>query len=254
MKILLVEDDEFTCSEFEECIRNTEDMKLCAITNDATEAVTLTKYHLPDVVILDLELHLGGGNGLEYLSALQGLQLVHRPLVIVTTNNSSRVILETARALGAGMILTKYEKNYSVEYVIKTISLMQNTIKSISTPDFDMSATSPADREQHLRTYLQSQLNLLGVSPKYKGYDYLIDAILLVSEDPHSGISKELSLKYRASANSIERAMQSAIKRTWTHADPQDLEKYYTAHVNPDRGAPTLMEFVHFYAKQIANV
>ena len=131
---------------------------------------------------------------------------------------------------------------------------MQNTIKSISTPDFDMSATSPADREQHLRTYLQSQLNLLGVSPKYKGYDYLIDAILLVSDDPHSIVSKDLSEKYHVTSNSIERAMQSAIKRTWTSADPQDLEKYYTAHISPERGAPTLMEFVHFYAKQIANV
>lgn len=254
MKILLVEDDEFTCNEFEDYIRNTEDIKLCAITNDASEAVTLTKYHLPDVVILDLELHLGGGNGLEYLSALRSLQLVHRPLVIVTTNNSSQIILETARALGAGMILTKYEKNYSVDYVMKTISLMQDTIKSISTSGSDLSAISPADREQHLRTYLQSQLNLLGVSPKYKGYDYLIDAILLVSDDPHSIVSKDLSEKYHVTSNSIERAMQSAIKRTWTNADPQDLEKYYTAHISPERGAPTLMEFVHFYAKQIANV
>ena len=254
MKVLLVEDDKLACDEFEECIRNTENMQLCATTDDANKALELTRYHLPDIVLLDLELHLGGGNGLEYLSALQHTELIHRPLVIVTTNNSSQVILETARKLGAGMILTKYEKNYSASYVIKTIGLMQDTIESVSTPDLVASTVSPAEREQHIRTYLQSQLNLIGVSPKYKGYDYLIDAILLVSKNPRVIISHELAVQYHASSASIERAMQSAIKRTWTHADPQDLQKYYTAHVNPDRGAPTLMEFVHYYAKQIADV
>ena len=164
------------------------------------------------------------------------------------------MILETARKLGAGMILTKYEKNYSASYVVKTIGLMQDTIESVSTPDLVASTVSPAEREQHILTYLQSQLNLIGVSPKYKGYDYLIDAILLVSKNPRVIISHELAVQYHASSASIERAMQSAIKRTWTHADPQDLQTYYTAHVNPDRGAPTLMEFVHYYAKQIADV
>lgn len=152
---------------------------------------------LPDVVILDLELHLGGGNGLEYLSDLKQLKLVHRPLVIVTTNNTSKIVLDTARDLGAAMILTKYEQDYSATYVLKTISLMQNTLKTSSTSDLNLSTLSPADREHHIRTYLHSQLNLLGVSPKYKGYDYLIDAILLLSQNPHALIGKELSDKYR---------------------------------------------------------
>lgn len=48
--------------------------------------------------------------------------------------------------------------------------------------------------------------------------------------------------------------MQSAIKRTWLHADPLDLQKYYTAHISPQRGAPTLMEFIHYFSKQIAEL
>lgn len=254
MKILLIEDDLAECNELEKSVQDFENITICAMTNNATDALSLTKYHLPDVVILDLELHMGGGNGLEYLSDLKQLNLVHRPLVIVTTNNTSKIVLDTARDLGAAMILTKYEQDYSATYVLKTISLMQNTLKTSSTSDLNLSTLSPADREHHIRTYLHSQLNLLGVSPKYKSYDYLIDAILLLSQNPHALIGKELSNKYRTSANSIERAMQSAIKRTWLHADPLDLQKYYTAHISPQRGAPTLMEFIHYFSKQIAEL
>ncbi|MBD8914488.1 MAG: DNA-binding response regulator [Pseudobutyrivibrio sp.] len=130
MKILLIEDDLAECNEFEKSVQDFENITICAMTNNATDALSLTKYHLPDVVILDLELHMGGGNGLEYLSDLKQLNLVHRPLVIVTTNNTSKIVLDTARDLGAAMILTKYEQDYSATYVLKTISLMQNTLKS----------------------------------------------------------------------------------------------------------------------------
>lgn len=146
MKILLIEDDLAECNEFEKSVQDFENITICAMTNNATDALSLTQYHLPDVVILDLELHLGGGNGLEYLSDLKQLNLVHRPLVIVTTNNTSKIVLDTARDLGAAMILTKYEQDYSATYVLKTISLMQNTLKTSSTSDLNLSALSPADR------------------------------------------------------------------------------------------------------------
>lgn len=78
MKILLIEDDLAECNEFEKSVQEFENITICAMTNNATDALSLTQYHLPDVVILDLELHLGGGNGLEYLSDLKQLNLVHR--------------------------------------------------------------------------------------------------------------------------------------------------------------------------------
>ena len=155
MKILLIEDDLAECNEFEKSVQDFENITICAITNNATDALSLTQYHLPDVVILDLELHMGGGNGLEYLSDLKQLNLVHRPLVIVTTNNTSKIVLDTARDLGAAMILTKYEQDYSATYVLKTISLMQNTLKTASTSDLNLSTLSPADRE-HPYLFAQS--------------------------------------------------------------------------------------------------
>ena len=47
--------------------------------------------------------------------------------------------------------------------------------------------------------------------------------------------------------------MQNAIKQAWTTNDVEDLLQFYTARIRPDRGAPTLMEFVCYYANKIKN-
>ena len=89
LEILLIEDDPEACRDFTEQILDTEDMLLIGVTNNAYKAVDLIKDHLPDAVILDLELHLGAGNGLYVLQELQTLTLPKTPYILITTNNSS---------------------------------------------------------------------------------------------------------------------------------------------------------------------
>ena len=47
--------------------------------------------------------------------------------------------------------------------------------------------------------------------------------------------------------------MQNAIKRAWDTNDIDDLLKYYTAYIRPDKGFPTLMEFICYYSNKIKN-
>lgn len=252
--ILLVEDDMIACQELEKCIKNRENMQLVGMTKNASEALDMVKYHLPDVIILDLELHLGGGNGLEFLSQLQFLCLSHQPYILVTTQNSSQLTLDAARLLGADMIITKYEVGYSAEYVINTISLLENVIHKTSPTASSDTPESPAEFEHKLRTRIQRELTRLGINPKYKGYGYLVDAILLVYQDPQPNVCVQLGKQYGANPSSIERAMQNAINRTWNTADPEDLQQYYQAVVNSERGVPTIMEFVHYYAQELKSL
>jgi len=74
LNILLIEDDQIACNEIENYVDYCEDVTLTGITNNSTEALELVKQHLPDAVILDLELHLGGGNGLLFLLELSMYQ------------------------------------------------------------------------------------------------------------------------------------------------------------------------------------
>ena len=64
LEILLVEDDPAACKEIAGHVDDSDDLILIGVTSNSTNAVELIKDKLPDAVILDLELNLGGGSGL----------------------------------------------------------------------------------------------------------------------------------------------------------------------------------------------
>ena len=75
LMVLLVEDDENACEELRKYINQTPDICLQNVTNNSEEALSMVRAGLPDAVILDLELHYGGGNGLLFLDGLKRLHL-----------------------------------------------------------------------------------------------------------------------------------------------------------------------------------
>jgi DNA-binding NarL/FixJ family response regulator len=252
LTILLVEDDQKACNEIKSYVDSTEDVRLTGITDDSREALKMVQSGLPDAVILDLELHLGGGNGLLFLDGLKNLVLPFRPYILVTTNNSSVITLEQARHMGADFILAKYESEYSAQYVIEFLRMMKATIfaaASSSTGNADIE--SEDQRNHRLIQRIQRELDLIGISPKAIGYQYLTDAILETYHDPAPNLCRRLSEKYHKSDVSIERAIQNAINRAWRISDPEDLLTHYTARIRSDKGVPTMMEFVHYYVKML---
>lgn len=253
LSILLIEDDELTCRELKQAIEKHDDLKLVATTNDSTHALELLRSHLPNIVLLDLELHHGGGNGLLFLSELQKLRPNHPPYILVTTNNMSDVTLEQARQLGADFTLTKYEKGYSADYVIENILLMRPAILKKNTMIASLPDMSPAEEEELLVKRIKRELDLVGIKPKAVGYNYLVDAILLLVQGSDANIARTLAPKYKKTEKSIERAMQNAIKQAWNTNDIEDLLNYYTAKIRSDKGCPTLMEFVYYYADRIKD-
>ena len=252
MTFLLIEDDQNACDEIEHYIDGVEDVKLVGVTNDSNKGLEMVQTYLPDVVILDLELHLGGGNGLYFLLGLGRLELSYRPYILVTTHNASEVTLETARQFGADFILTKYESGYSAQYVIESARMLKNVIfERTANKRTPANPLTPAEKEHKLIARIQRELDLIGVSPKNIGYQYLTDAILLTIQKQNAGLSRTLADKYHKTDTSIERAMQNAINRTWKTSDTEDLLKHYTSRIRSDKGVPTLMEFIYYYANKI---
>ena len=85
LTVLLIEDDKFACEEIRNYIDQLDDVSLLGITNDSNEALDMVKYYIPDAIILDLELHEGGGNGLFFLSKLHDIGLEKIPYILITT-------------------------------------------------------------------------------------------------------------------------------------------------------------------------
>lgn len=250
LSILIVEDDKLACDELSRCIAQYDDMKVAAVCNSSQDALEKARFHLPNVIILDLELHLGGGNGLMFLDNLLANPLTLDPFILVTTNNMSTITLDQAKALGADFTLTKYEQGYSAQYVIDNIRMLRNAILRKNKTN-RLNSISPASEEHLVKICIQRHLDIIGIKAKAKGYNYLTDAIYLVLTEQEPHISRTLAEKYKKSNTSIERAMQNAIKQTWTSNDIEVLLKNYTAVIRPEKGYPTMMEFIYYYANII---
>ena len=249
LTILLVEDDKTACDEIRKYADNCNNVRIVGITNSSSEALELVKFNLPDAVILDLELHHGSGNGLQFLTEYAKLELPHRSYILVTTNNSSQITYETARSLGADFIMSKHEENYSAQSVIDFLIMIYPTILSMrKTADHAIAMEkSPSEKKRLLTQAISRELDLIGINRKNIGYKYLLDTILLTYEQPGANTSSILGEKYHRNEISIDRAMQYAINRAWKTAPIEDLEKYYTAKTHSCRGVPTLSEFIFYY-------
>jgi len=254
LTILLVEDDPDECREFIKCIDTIEDVHLVGVTNNADKALIDCKENLPDIIILDLELHKGGGNGISFLAEMNKSKLSVKPYVLITTNNISNVTHSQVRQLGADFIMVKSQADYSAASVIEFLRSLKSVIHDAKKRNSSIAKEplSPSEIKKQLSAQVNAEINLLGISPKMIGRKYLIDAIILVMNGQRKHVH-EIAQKYGKTDASVERAMQHAINHTWRNADIDDLQNFYTARINSEKGVPTLNEFIFYYADKIAD-
>ena len=254
LTILLIEDDKTACDEFNRYVDdNCNNVRLLDMTNNVTDALETVKTTLPDAIILDLELHHGSGNGLQFLIEYAKLELPHRSYILVTTNNSSQITHETARSLGADFIMSKHEDDYSTKGVIDFLHMiypMLLAMRKTADPDL-LSMESSSEKRNRLTQIISRELDLIGVSHKHIGCQYLLEAILLTYEQPDTNYSTILGKKYHRTETAIDRAMQYAISRAWKTSSIEDLQTYYTAKTHSSRGVPTLSDFIFYYVDLI---
>ncbi len=255
MSILLVEDDEKDCKKIKQYTDELDDINLIGITNNSDDAIGYVKEFLPEAIILDLELHKGGGNGLMFLHELKEMELPYHPFILVTTYNSSKITYEYARENGADFIMGKHQSDYSPEGAVEFLRMMKSAIFSKIHSEFPEHETteSPIQKHKRIINEIHREFDLVGLNPKHVGYRYLTDAVQLVMDKPAHNLCSTLGAKYGKTEASIERAMQNAINKAWRTSDIEDLLKYYTAHINSEKGTPTITEFIYYYADKIKN-
>ncbi|MBQ8935092.1 MAG: response regulator [Oscillospiraceae bacterium] len=253
LTILLVEDDQQSCSKIIEYIDTFDDIRLIGVTNNASKAIEIVKDCHPKAIILDLELHQGSGSGLDILQGIKSLMLPVSPYILVTTNNSSTVTYEFARQLGADYILFKHQEGYSEKTAVDFLHMLKGIILSkwkFSSQE-SLTTESPHQKNQRITRRIYTELNNVGISQRVVGYKYLVDGILLIIDHPQQHICNTIGQKYGKTEASVERAMQSAINKAWRTTDIDELATHFTAKVHSEKGVPTLTEFVYYYANKI---
>lgn len=255
--LLVIEDDENTCREYEDYCSVHDDVSLVGTSAHSDEAVKLTEEFLPNAVVLDLELQKGSGSGMKYLLDINRPDLKARPYFLVVTNNISPYTQAAARKAGADYIIVKSQSDYSVPMVIDFLRGIISSLPDAATVSKPVIPEAKQrieeDYNRRLQQKITQELNTIGVSPRAVGRDYLRDAIMMICHKKRSYICAEIAKKYRKSDASVERAMQNAINSAWRKTDIDTLERCYTAPVSSDKGVPTMTEFVYYYAEKVKN-
>lgn len=256
MKILIIEDDIDDCNNFINCIKSRKDVELVAITDSDVEGLKYVKLNRPEGIVLDLELNNSvGGNtdSLEFLSNLRKLNLKYQPIVIVTTHVNSKRTYEILHRNGVDLILYKEHPNYSCNYVLNKFITLREVApsKTIETLKEELK-----ESENKISDCIYHELDLIGVTPKLKGRQYIHDAILYLIQNENSNINviQYLTKVYKKSGNTITNGIQNAIIHAWRVSSIEDLMTYYTAKVNYETGIPTPMEFIYYYVDKIKKM
>jgi len=253
LTVLLVEDDREECEEFERHLESIEDIRLIGITNNERDAIELVKDHLPDAVILDLELHKGSGNGVSFLETLGQMSAKPSPYILVTTHNVSRITHNRVRQLGADFVMVKSQEDYSAKSVVEFLRSHKQLIHDLRKKMQRVGGSvkvSPFDKRKRLEVRVAAEIDMIGISPRVLGRAYLIEAIVIRIGGQTDFIT-EVAKKHRKTNASIERAMQNSINRAWSTMHPEDLIQNYTSRVRSDKGVPTVTEFIYHYVNKL---
>ncbi len=253
MKILIIEDDINDCNNFKACAKNRDDIEIVAMTDSDIEGLKLVKSKRPEGIVLDLELNnssTGSIDSLDFLSDLKKLNLNYEPIVIVTTHVNSKRTYDILHRNGVDLILYKDNPKYSSEHVLNNFINLRKAGDACNPKTIEEELE---DEENKISYLINDELELIGVTSKLKGREYIHDAILYLVQDDSNKINviQYLVNKYKKSSTTITNGIQNAIIHAWKITPPDDLMKYYTARINLDTGIPTPMEFIYYYVNKI---
>lgn len=251
LDIYIIEDDIETCTKFTELSKDMPGINIMGYCSNAQKALSYIRKNKPNAIILDLELTNGKGDGLMIIPDIINLYESYKPFILITTNNPSTYIHKHARTLGADYLIAKYQDGYSEAFVLNFLSSLKNTIVPDTNNTPISSYISNKERDKILLSEITDTLNLIGIKPKLKGFNYLKIAIFLVLFEETNNIFEAVGKHYNVKPQSSLRAMQNAIDAAYD--DNTSIYRYYTGYCNPKTSIPNALDFIHFFANKIKN-
>ena len=175
------------------------------------QALELLCRERPDVLVLDLMLPELDGLTLLEKAAAEGLC----PKILVATTLLTDYVTDSARRLGIGYIMCKPCDLQAMEARIRDLSHV----------------SAPPLRKPDKRSLIAQRLLSFSISTKHNGYAYLIEALLLMAENPAQSVTKELypavAKIFGCASGHVERSIRNALEVAWDHGDPAVWKQYF---------------------------
>ena len=246
MRVLLVEDEVAHCDQYAKCAEHLPYEVDLDMAHGLAKAKELTVDGFYDVVLLDLELNAGDGDGVSYLQWLKLTKLDYStPYIVIITNNDSKPTHRIIRNLGADYIFLKMKPDYAPRLVFDFAEKCH------------MSKPQEESADKDIELLVTNIVEKIGFTRDILGTDYIITAAVtaLYAGKPKISMNKDIypvvAKKYKKSDWSISQAIRTAITRTWRMTDVETLAENYTCNINFDTGIPTNKQMIFYIVDRV---
>lgn len=240
IRIVIVDDNLDLIFLLKSYISQKEDMVVVGTATNGLYAVKLITELSPDVVIMDIVMPMLDGLGV--LEKLKAIEKSKKPMYIILSAIAPPKVTQIAFSLGAEYFIMKPFDPEALISRIRQLLLYKNSSK-----DSKLNAPLSAEDMQHKIIKI---FNLIGMPIKLKGYQYLIDAIIIVVQDISAvnSITKKvypvIASKNKISSSRVERAIRNAIEITWTRGNLENINSMFETNMNGIKTRPSNSEFI----------
>ncbi len=236
IRLMLADDNQSLLRLLKDYFSRKEDIDIVAAVNDGSEIADTIADRRPDILVMDII--MPRRDGFMVLEDIARIDEAIRPKIIVLTGLSRDDFISRAISLGANYYMVKpFDMHALYERIIEMS--VEKPASIIPRQDAEIPAQKPLDEQ------ITNLLLTIGIPAHIKGYQYLREAILMVSEnrDIINRITKELypgiAQRFETSASKVERAMRHAIEVAWSRGRLDTVNKMYGYKVFDAMDKPT---------------
>ena len=247
IRVMLADDNLSLLKLLTDYLSRKPDIEVVAAVSDGVEIPDCVRRYGPDILVMDII--MPRRDGFMTLEALNAMEPALRPRVIVLTGLARDDFIMRAIRLGASYYMVKpFDMNLLYERIVE---IARDQPQSIA-------PAVPEGPEETLDEQITNLFLTLGIPAHIKGYQYLREAVRMVSEnhDVINRITKELypgiAHKFDTSASKVERATRHAIEVAGTRGRLDAVNQMYGYRVFSREDKPTNGEFIALVSDKLA--
>lgn len=243
-RVLITDDNRHFCTILKEIIEKDQAFDVVAVAHDGVSALEIINTHKPDLVILDIIMPMLDGLGV--LEKCRAMDPSVKPQFIVMSAVGHDDITFRAINLGA---------SYYVVKPFDMVEFMRRMKQFVAGKEPEPASMKKASQE-NLEDRITDELRALGVPMHIKGYQYLLDSVMIVLKDPATlgrvtkAIYPPIAELHDTTPSRVERSIRNAIDLTFARGNPDVLRRVYRLDEQPDKKIAN-SEFIAVIAERI---
>lgn len=241
-RVLITDDNRHFCTILKEIIEKDTSYEVIGVAHDGISALEMIERDKPNLVILDIIMPMLDGLGV--LEKCKDME--KKPQFIVMSAVGHDDITFRAINLGASY------------YVVKPFDMVEfmRRMKQFVAGSEPEPAHFRRINNESMEDRVSYQLRDFGVPMHIKGYQYILDSIMIVIKDPATlskvtkAIYPPIAQMHDTTPSRVERSIRNAIDLTFARGNQASLSKFYKLDETSDRKVAN-SEFIAVIAEKI---